>query len=107
MDLFKMMGKAKEMQSRMGALQEELESLEAMGEAGAGSVTVKVNGQMALTAITIEPGLLKPEEAEIVEDLIIAAANDARTKVQALVQEKTQSVMADMGLPAGMKLPFG
>lgn len=106
MDILKMMGKARELQSKMGEMQEELKSVEATGESGAGSVTVRLNGQMALIGVTIEPSLLKPEDSEIVEDLIIAAAADARTKVEALVQEKTQSVMGDMGLPPGFKLPF-
>lgn len=107
MDIMKMMGKARELQSRMGDLQEELKSVEATGESGAGSVTARVNGQMALVALTIDPELMKPEEKEIVEDLVIAAVADARAKVEIQVQEKTQSVMGDMGLPAGMKLPFG
>lgn len=102
-----MMGKAKELQSRMGELQSELATLEADGEAGAGAVRARVNGAMALVGLTIDPSLLKPEEKEIVEDLVIAAVTDASAKVQALVQERTQSVMGDMGLPAGLKLPFG
>lgn len=107
MDLMKMMGKARELQSRMAELQEELKDLEATGESGAGSVSARVNGQMTLVGLTIDPDLMKPEEKEIVEDLVIAAVADARAKVEAMVQEKTQSVMGDMGLPAGMKLPFG
>lgn len=109
MDLTKMMGKARELQTRMAGLQEELERLEASGEAGAGLVTARMNGRMTVTAIRIDPSLMKPEEAEIVEDLLIAALADAKGKVEALVQEKTQAMMAEMGLPAGlpgMKLPF-
>ena len=102
-----MMGKARELQSRMGELQEELKAVEAAGESGAGAVKAVVNGEMALTSLTIDPAMMKPEEAEIVEDLVIAAVADARQKVQAAVQEKTQGMMGDMGLPAGMKLPFG
>lgn len=107
MDLMKMMGKARELQSRMASLQDELKEIEATGESGAGSVTARVNGQMALIGLTIDPALMKPEEKEIVEDLVIAAVADARGKVERLVQEKTQAVMGEMGLPAGMKLPFG
>ncbi|MBJ3775260.1 YbaB/EbfC family nucleoid-associated protein [Acuticoccus mangrovi] len=107
MDIFKMMGKAREIQSRMGELQEELKLLEASGESGAGAVTARVNGQMALVALTIDPDLMKPDEKEIVEDLVIAAVADARAKVEALVQEKTQGMMGDLGLPPGLKLPFG
>lgn len=107
MDLMKMMGKAREIQTRMAEMQDELKDVEATGESGAGSVTVKMNGQMSLVGVSIDPALLKPDEKEIVEDLIIAAAADARTKVEALVQEKTQAMMGDMGLPPGFKLPFG
>lgn len=107
MDIMKMMGKARELQSRMGALQDELKEIEVTGEAGAGSVVARMNGQMTLIALTIDPELMKPEEKEIVEDLVIAAVSDARTKVEVEVQAKTQGMMGDMGLPPGLKLPFG
>lgn len=102
-----MMGKARELQGRMGELQEELKTIEADGESGAGSVKATMNGAMVLTALSIDPDLMKPDEKEIVEDLVMAAVADAQSKVQALVQERTASLMGDMGLPAGMKLPFG
>lgn len=107
MDIMKMMGKARELQSRMAELQEEMKAVEMTGEAGAGAVKATVNGQMSLTALDIEAAMLKPEEKEIVEDLIIAAVADAKAKVEVAVQEKTQGMMGDMGLPPGMKLPFG
>ncbi|MEM9223559.1 MAG: YbaB/EbfC family nucleoid-associated protein [Pseudomonadota bacterium] len=107
MDILKMMGKARELQTHMAELQDEMKELEATGESGAGAVTARVNGQMALVGLTIDPGMMKPEEAEIVEDLVIAAVADAKAKVEAMVQEKTQGMMGDMGLPAGLKLPFG
>jgi len=107
MDIMKMMGKARELQTRMNELQEELKTLEATGEAGAGSVKARVNGQMALVSLSIDPDLMKPEEKEIVEDLVIAAVADAKAKVEVSVQEKSQAVMGDLGLPAGLKLPFG
>ncbi|WP_420394469.1 YbaB/EbfC family nucleoid-associated protein [Acuticoccus sp.] len=106
MDIMKMMGKARELQSRMGDLQGELKTLEATGEAGAGAVVARVNGAMAIIALTIDEAMMRPEEREVVEDLVIAAVSDAQAKVSALVQERTQSVMGDMGLPAGLKLPF-
>ncbi len=106
MDILKMMGKARELQTRMGDLQEELKTVEVTGESGAGSVVVRLNGQMTMTAITIDPALMKPEEKEILEDLIIAAVADARGKAETEVQAKTQGMMGDMGLPPGFKLPF-
>ncbi len=66
-----------------------------------------MNGQMNLVGIAIDPALMKPEEKEIVEDLVIAAVADAKAKIDVLIQEKTQGMMGDMGLPAGFKLPFG
>lgn len=107
MDLMKMMGKARELQSRMSTLQDDLKAVEATGESGAGAVTARIDGQMTLKSLSIDPSLLKPEEKEIVEDLVIAAIADARSKVEILVQEKTQAMMGEMGLPAGFKLPFG
>lgn len=107
MDILKMMGKARELQSRMADLQEEMKAIEVTGEAGAGAVVARLNGQMALIALTIDPAMLKPEDKEIVEDLVIAAVADARAKVEVAVQEKTQGMMGDMGLPPGLKLPFG
>lgn len=107
MDFMKMMSKAKELQTRMGELQGEIAELEAEGSAGAGLVTARVNGQMAVTALRIDPSLVKPDEKEILEDLVIAAIADAKGKVEAMVTEKTQEAMGGLGLPPGMKLPFG
>lgn len=107
MDILKMMGKARELQTRMSALQDELKEIEVTGESGAGSVVVRINGQKQLVGITIDPALMKPEEKEILEDLIIAAAADAGAKVEAEVQAKTQGMMGEMGIPPGFKLPFG
>jgi DNA-binding YbaB/EbfC family protein len=110
MDFMKMMGKAKELQSKMAELQDELAELSASGEAGAGLVKATMDGKMLVTALTIDPSLMKPEEAEIVEDLVIAAIADAKAKVEVKVQAKTQEMMADLGLPGGLpggiKLPF-
>lgn len=106
MDIMKMMGKARELQTRMAEMQESLKEIEVTGESGAGSVVARMNGQKTLTGLTIDPDLMKPEEKEIVEDLVIAAVADAAGKVDAEVQAKTQGMMGDMGLPPGFKLPF-
>ena len=107
MDFLKMMNKAKELQTRMGELQAEIAALEAEGSSGAGLVTVRLNGQMGVTAVRIDPSLMKPDEVEIVEDLVMAAFADAKGKVETLVASKTQEMMGGLGLPPGMKLPFG
>lgn len=106
MDFMKMMSKAKEMQTRMASLQDELATIEAVGVAGAGLVSVTISGKGELKAVKIDPSLFKPEEAEIVEDLIVAAHRDAHVKAEAAIAEKMAEVTGGLGLPGGMKLPF-
>lgn len=106
MDFLGMMSKAKEMQARMSALQEELVDLQVTGASGAGMVSVTLNGKGSLVALKIDPSLLKPEEVEILEDLIVAAHRDAQGKQEAAVAAKMQELTAGLGLPPGMKLPF-
>lgn len=106
MDFLKMMKQAKQMQEQMGSLQEQIVDLEAEGTAVAGLVIVRLNGKGDMKGLTIDPSLLKEDEGEILEDLILAAHTDAKAKLEALLQEKTQEMMGGLGLPAGMKLPF-
>ncbi|MEE4014061.1 YbaB/EbfC family nucleoid-associated protein [Roseibium sp. FZY0029] len=106
MDFLKMMKQAKQMQEQMGSLQEQIVEIEAEGTAGGGLVTVRLNGKSDLKSLSIDPSLLKEEEKEILEDLLIAAHTEARAKVEQAIQEKTQELMGGLGLPAGMKLPF-
>ncbi|WP_434054090.1 MAG: YbaB/EbfC family nucleoid-associated protein [Roseibium sp.] len=106
MDFLKMMKQAKEMQEQMGSLQEQIIDIEVEGVAGAGLVKVTLNGKSDLKGLKIDPSLLKEDEGEILEDLIMAAHTDARVKVEMAIQEKTQELMGGLGLPAGMKLPF-
>lgn len=106
MDILKMMKQAKQMQEQMGSLQEQLVDIEIEGSAGAGLVSVKLNGKGDLKGISIDPSLLKEDEKEILEDLIMAAHTEARAKVEQEMQQKTQELMGGLGLPAGMKLPF-
>lgn len=105
-DLMGMMKQAKELQGRMEAMQEEVSALEVEGAAGGGLVTVTMSGKSEMRAIKIDPSLMKPEEAEIVEDLIVAACNDARVKAEALLAEKMREMTGGLQLPPGMKLPF-
>ncbi len=106
-DIMGLMKQAKEMQSKMEAMQAELADLDATGVAGGGMVKVTLNGKGYMTAISIEPDLLKEDEGDIVEDLIIAAHNDAKGKVEQITAEKTQELTAGLPIPPGMKLPFG
>ncbi|PWJ80905.1 hypothetical protein C7441_11125 [Pseudaminobacter salicylatoxidans] len=105
-DLLGLMGKAKEMQAKFQAMQEEIASLEATGQAGGGLVEVTISGKFEMKALKIDPSLFKEDDVEILEDLIIAAHNDAKTKVEATMQEKTKALTAGLPIPPGMKLPF-
>ncbi|MEO1194162.1 MAG: YbaB/EbfC family nucleoid-associated protein [Pseudomonadota bacterium] len=101
-----LMKQAQEMQSKMAELQERLESHEASGSSGGGMVQVTVNGKQMIKAVKIDPALVDPEEVEVLEDLIVAAANDAKTKMEAEVQKEMQGLTGGLSLPPGMKLPF-
>jgi DNA-binding YbaB/EbfC family protein len=102
----KMMAKAKEMQAKMADLQNELALIEVTGVAGAGLVTVTIDGKGAMKSVHIDPTLLKPEEGEIVEDLIVAAHRDAHGKAEAAIAAKMAEVTGGLDLPPGLRLPF-
>jgi DNA-binding YbaB/EbfC family protein len=104
MDLMKMMKQAQEMQGRMQKMQEDLADLEVEGQSGAGLVKVKLNGKLDARSLKIDPSLIKPEEAEMLEDLIVAAFQDAKTKAEAVVQAKVQEITGGLALPPGLKL---
>ena len=106
MDFMKMMSKAKEMQSRMAGLQDELAGIEVTGTSGAGLVSVSITGKGELRGVKIDPSLMKPEEVEILEDLIVAAHRDAHVKAEAAIAEKMADITGGMGMPGGFKLPF-
>ena len=105
-DIMGMMGKVKEMQAKMEKMQAEIAALEVDGTSGGGLVTVRLDGKGTLKSLKIDPSLFKEDDVEILEDLIVAAHNDAKAKVEALMQEKTRELTAGLQLPPGMKLPF-
>lgn len=105
-DMMGLMKKAQEMQARMGQVQAELETATVVGTAGGNMVRVTLTATGNMRAISIDPSLLKPEEQEMLEDLILSAHDDARRKGAALSEEKMRAVTAGMPLPPGMKLPF-
>lgn len=105
-DIMGMMGKVKEMQEKMGALQEEIAALEVEGTAGGGLVTIRLNGKGHMLGMKVAPSLFREEEIEVLEDLIVAAHNDAKGKAEAEMQKKTEALTAGLPLPPGMKLPF-
>ena len=105
-NLGQMMKQAQEMQAKMAELQARMEDVELTGTSGAGLVSITLNGKGEVRRVSIDPSLAKADEVGVLEDLIAAAANDARVKVEARMQEETQKLMGGLGLPPGFKLPF-
>ncbi|WP_193368852.1 YbaB/EbfC family nucleoid-associated protein [Pelagibius marinus] len=105
-NLGQMMKQAQAMQAKMAEMQEKLGQLEVSGQAGAGMVTATLNGKSELRALKIDPSLVDPNEVEVLEDLIVAAVNDAKAKVEAKVAEEMRQVTGGLDLPPGMTLPF-
>jgi DNA-binding YbaB/EbfC family protein len=102
MDFMGMMKQAAQLQSKMQALQAELDSITVDGTAGGGMVTVTLTAKGDLKAVKIDDSMMKPGETEIVEDLLIAAHADARKRAEAVLQEKMQSVTGGLPLPPGL-----
>jgi DNA-binding YbaB/EbfC family protein len=105
-DIMGMMGKVKEMQAKMEKMQADITALEVEGKSGGGLVTVKLNGKGSMLGLKIDPSLFKEDDVEILEDLIVAAHNDAKERAEAITAEKTKEITAGLPIPPGMKLPF-
>jgi DNA-binding YbaB/EbfC family protein len=105
-DFMGMMKKAAELQSRMQEMQAELETVEVEGTAGGGAVTVTLTGKGDLKNVKIDKSLMKPDETEILEDLLVTAHADARRKSEGVVQDKMKALTGGLPLPPGLKLPF-
>jgi DNA-binding YbaB/EbfC family protein len=106
MNLQKMMKQAQEMQQKMADLQAKVEAQEVDGNAGGGAVTLRMNGKHRLLKISIDASLLKEDEKEVLEDLIVAAHNDACNKIDSNTSEQMSQATSGMQLPPGFKLPF-
>lgn len=103
-DLMGMMKKAQELQSKMADMQADLETVEVSGTSGGGMVTVTLNGKGSMVGMSVDPSMINPDEAEILEDLIMAAHNDAKGKVEAVMAEKMKELTGGMPLPPGLGL---
>ena len=103
-DLMGIMKQAQAMQQKMQDVQAELDTVEVEGAAGGGMVRLTMTAKGQLKAVSIDPSLLTADEKEIVEDLIVAAANDARTKAERVMQERMQEMTKGLPLPPGLKL---
>ena len=105
-DMMDMMKQAQAMQQRMQELQAELERAEVAGQAGGGLVGVTLSGKGELKAVRIDPSLMKPEENEVLVDLLVTAHRDARQKLEAEMAERMKQLTGGLSLPPGFKLPF-
>jgi nucleoid-associated protein EbfC len=103
-DMLGLMKQAQAVQAKMQEMQAEMERLEVEGQSGGGLVRVTLTAKGQMKALAIDASLLKPDDKEILEDLIVAAHEDGRKKAERLVEEKMKAVTAGLPLPPGMKL---
>ena len=104
MNIMQMMKQAQQLQSKMETMQAELEAIEVDGQSGGGLVKVILSGKMSMKSVRIDPSLLKADEGEILEDLILAAHQDAKVKAERILQEKMQEATGGLPIPPGLKL---
>ena len=105
-NISQIMKQAKAMQEKMAEMQKQIEETEIEGVSGGGVVKVIVNGKHVLKKITIDPSVVDKDEIEVLEDLILAAINDATKKISENMSNQMSSISGGLGLPPGMKLPF-
>ena len=103
-DFLGMMKQAAQLQSKMQEMQEQLGHVEVEGISGGGLVSVRMTAKMEVKAVKIDPSLMKPEEHEVLQDLVVTAHNDARRKAELAMQEKMQALTGGLGLPPGLGL---
>lgn len=103
-DLMEIMKQAQAMQEKMASLQAELDHVEVSGASGGGAVKVTMTAKGALKGVTLDPSLMNADEREILEDLIVAAVNDARGKAETTMQERMAELTKGLPIPPGMSL---
>jgi len=103
-DFMGLMKQAAQLQTKLQEMQAQLDQIEVEGTAGGGLVTVKLSAKGDMKGLSIDPSLVKPEEKDIIEDLIVAAHGDARRKAEAVMQEKMKDLTGGLPLPPGLKL---
>jgi nucleoid-associated protein EbfC len=101
-----LMKQAQQMQAKMQELQAKLEAMDVEGQSGAGLVVVTLNGKGDMRRISIDPKLADPADVEMLQDLIVAAHNDAKQKLEQTAAAEMQKISGGLNLPPGMKLPF-
>ena len=105
-NLGNLMKQASQMQAKMAEMQTKMQEIEVVGSSGAGMLQVTLNGKFEMKKVKIDPSLVDPSDVEVLEDLILAAFNDAKGKAEALMQEEMAKLTGGMTLPEGFKLPF-
>jgi DNA-binding YbaB/EbfC family protein len=105
-NLGNLMKQAQQMQTKMADMQAKIAELEVEGASGGGMVKLVMTGKGEARRISIDPSLVDPAEIDMLEDLLVAAINDARGKSEALMQSEMSKLTAGLNLPPGMKLPF-
>lgn len=105
-NLSSMLKEAQKLQQRMTEMQQRLEEVEVSGAAGGGMITVTLSGKGQMRKIKIDPSLVVPAETEMLEDLIVAATNDAKAKLESQMQDEMGKLTGGLPLPPGFKLPF-
>ncbi len=103
-DIMGMMKKAQELQGKMQQMQADLADMEVAGQSGGGLVKMTLSGKGDMKALKIDPSLLKPEDGDMLEDLIVAAFADAKAKAETVMQTKMAEATAGLPIPPGMKL---
>ncbi len=106
MNIAQMMKQVQDMQTKMAEMQNRLADVEIAGQSGGGMVTVTLNGKAEMKKIKIDPKLVDASEIEMMEDLIVAAFNDAKQKAETHISTETEKMMGGLKLPPGVKLPF-
>src|ERR1051325_2609763 len=105
-NLGQLMKQAQAMQAKMAEMQAQLEAVEMVGVAGGGMVQLTLNGKGDVKRVKLDKGVVDPADVEVLEDLIVAAFNDARQKVTAHTEAEMQKLTGGLALPGGLKLPF-
>jgi DNA-binding YbaB/EbfC family protein len=105
-DISQIMRQAQAMQAKIAEAQKKLEAMEVEGSAGGGMVKLRLSGKSALIGVSIDASLMRPEESEIVEDLLKAAHDDARRKLEEAQNEEMKGLQGGLGMLPGFKLPF-
>jgi nucleoid-associated protein EbfC len=105
-NLGQMMKQAQQMQERMADMQAQLDSVEMTGASGGGMVQVTLSGKGDIKKVKLDKSIVDPDEVEVIEDLILAAFNDARAKVEQHVAEEMSKLTGGLKMPPGFKLPF-